>query len=185
MGNQSDTITVKQGPHETEVKIRVVTVQFGNPLSPGGEVREFQIYEAPILRARKWRRAFADVAMPVLQSLLEASEFIGGKDGEAGKAEANLHQLTRFIPQAEQLLTDRLDEVVESLFLYSPELEAEREWVLENVTDRQALSAFWEVVKMAVPFDLERVSASGLMKALTSSKSPSPNGDTGPKKPKD
>jgi hypothetical protein len=162
-----ETKTVKQGPYGTEVQIRVATVTLGD--------KDYEITEAPILRSRTWRERFYQTIAPLLEQL-------GGVKGAEFETPEDLLQL---LPLAEQIVVNALTEVVDLLLLYSPELEADRDYILNHATERQAIRAFQEVLKLAIPFEIDRLIARnpGLLRAMTSSNSPSPNGDGGSKTP--
>lgn len=156
------TKTVQQGPYGTEVEIRVTTVTLGD--------REYEIGEAPILRSREWRERFYQTIAPLLKEL----------GGVQGVEFDNPEDLLQLLPLAEQIVVTALTEVVDLLLLYSPELDADQDYILNHATERQAVRAFQEVVKLAIPFEIDRLIARspGLVRAMTSSNSPSENGDT-------
>lgn len=162
-----DTKTIKQGPYGTEIQIRVATVVLGE--------KEYQIEEAPILRSRAWRKTFYNTLMPLLKEL-------GGVQGIEFDRPEDLLQL---VPLAEQIVVNALDEVVDLLLLYSPILEEDQDYILNHATERQAVAAFQEVLKLAVPFEIDCLiaRAPGLARAMTSSNSPSPNGCSSEVKP--
>ena len=157
-----ETKTIKQGPYGTEVQIRVATVTLGD--------KDYEITEAPILRSRAWRERFYQTIAPLLKEL-------GGVQGVEFERPEDLLQL---LPLAEQIVVNALTEVVDLLLLYSPELEADQDYILNHATERQAIRAFQEVIKLAIPFEIDRLIARspGLVKAMTSSNSPSPNGES-------
>jgi hypothetical protein len=163
-----ETKTIEQGPYKTEVQIRVATVTLGD--------KDYEITEAPILRSRAWRERFYQTIAPLLKEL-------GGVQGVEFERPDDLLQL---LPLAEQIVVNALTEVVDLLLLYSPELEADQDYILNHATERQAVRAFQEVVKLAIPFEIDRMIARspGLVTAMTSSNSPSPNGDSTPLQPK-
>lgn len=113
------------------VDVGSVTVRFGD--------RDFTILEASALRAKPWKQRFLDEVMPILTRVSEASEV-------KFESPADLFQLA---PLAKELVVDSAVLLLDLLFEYSPELEAERAYIEANATDRQILAAFQGVIKLA------------------------------------
>lgn len=106
----------------------------------GGE--EFTIYAAPMRLARRWRATFNEP----LQTIIGVMQ-------NAGDIELNnMQDAAGLLQQVGGLLLNSVDLLVESLFAYSPELQEQKEWILDNATDDEALTAVWGVVKLAYPF---------------------------------
>lgn len=76
------------------------------------------------------------------------------------------------------------DLIVDLVFRYSPELEAQREVLEDSATDEEFVAAFVEVLKLAFPFSAilraVEITPGGHSKG-TSPSSPSPSGETGTK----
>lgn len=106
----------------------------------GGE--EFTIYAAPMRLARRWRATFNEP----LQTIIGVMQ-------NAGDIELNnMQDAAGLLQQVGGLLLNSVDLLVESLFAYSPELQEQKDWILDNATDEEALAAVWGVVKLAYPF---------------------------------
>lgn len=161
------TTTIQQG--SLTIELRAITIRLGD--------REFEVTEAPILRARRWRKQFTETILPLVEEVAQARDI-------AFETPEDLLQLR---PLVSKILVDALDQVVDLLLLYSEALEAEQEWILANASERQAVAAFWEVLKLAVPFELDQIPGvmRGLRPMLTSLNSPSEDGDSATETPSD
>lgn len=107
--------------------------------------REYQIEALPIRKDREWREEMVKRLKPIIDTLP------GLPDMDFTKPEDFL-RLTELL---QHILTDGLDDVVELLFLYSPTLRDDREWIEDNVSTRQVVNAFLEVIRLANPFDFK------------------------------
>lgn len=150
---------------EWEVEIKYFEAVFGK-----GELRQYAIEEPGVLRSRKWRSRFGETVMPLFE------QFAGAQNIEFETPE----DLLKLLPLVQSIVLDALDEVFDLLILYSPELEADREWLEDNATERQIIAAFMEVLQLAVPFEVGNIIArlNGLTNPTIGSNSPSANGDT-------
>jgi hypothetical protein len=150
---------------EWKVEVKYFEAVFGK-----SEVKCYEIEEANPSRGRKWRAKFNATVMPIFEqvSSLQNIEFEKAED------------LLKLMPIVQKILLESFDDVFDLLILYSPEVEADQEWIMENGTDRQILAAFMGVLQLAVPFEinglLERVS--GLKNKTTGQNLPSASGDT-------
>lgn len=59
--------------------------------------------------------------------------------------------LARILPVFVNGLTNSIDDVLELLFDYSPEMAADREWLLANAYNSEFIAAFIEVLKLNYP----------------------------------
>jgi hypothetical protein len=78
-------------------------------------------------------------------------------------------------------LSHSIDEIIDMVFDYSPELAADREWIEENATSSEAVSAFVEVLKLSYPFLEILALLRGPKGQPTSSNLPTQNGASGRK----
>lgn len=101
--------------------------------------RDYTIREAGALRAKPWKQRLLDEIAPLLERMNGASELKFDSPAD----------LFALLPLAKDLLVDSAITLLELLFAYSPELEADREYIEAHATDRQILAAFQEVVKLA------------------------------------
>jgi len=101
--------------------------------------REYTIQQAGFLRSKPWKKRLLDE----IKLLFEQ---VGGLGDLRFETSADLLQL---IPIAEDLFIDGIDIIFDLVVAYSPELEAEREYIEAHATDKQIFSAFQEVVKLA------------------------------------
>lgn len=74
------------------------------------------------------------------------------------------------------LLLSRLNEIPEWLISYSPVLEKDRDYIMENAYEEQIYPAFFEVLKLAFPFGKLLKIAPGLALNLTTTNSAEPSG---------
>lgn len=104
--------------------------------------RTYTIRRQPIGPAARWRQKLAGPFAQV------ASTLANWKEIELSKVEdvASLLQVVG-VP-----LIGSVDLVVELLFEYAPELQADRERIEAEAFDDEALAAFVEVLKLAYPF---------------------------------
>ena len=104
--------------------------------------KEFTVSAAPMRKAKAWRQKFN-----------EPLQIIIGVMKNAGNIEINnMQDAAGLLQQLGGLLLGSIDLLTDSLFEYSHELAAEKEWILDHATDEEALAAVWEVVKLAYPF---------------------------------
>ena len=157
------TRTHQQGKWQVEIKY--FEVVFGHD-----ELRQYIVEGAGILRGRIWRARFGETVLPLLEQLPGIMDF------EFEKPE----DLLKLLPFVQKIVLEALDDVFELLILYSPEMEADREWIEENATERQIVGAFMEVLRLAVPFEVDNLlgNLTGSKNLQTGSNSPYQNGDT-------
>lgn len=116
------------------VDIKRTTVRLGE--------RDYEIQEAGFRRAKPWKQRLLAEIKPLFERLGGAGEIQFEKP-------ADLFQL---LPLAEDLFVGGVDTVCDLLIAYSPVLEADREYIETDASDRQILAAFQEVVILADPF---------------------------------
>lgn len=104
--------------------------------------REFMIQALNMKAARQWRE---DFSQPVQQVLGMLNRMKDVELSDIGNAAGVLQQVGTF-------LLGSVDVLVDALFAYSPELQAERDWIEENADDTQAMAALWAVLQLAYPF---------------------------------
>lgn len=108
---------------------------------------EFEVKALPIRKDREWRKEMVERLRPILGTVEALPDLDFSKpDG-----------FLKLTGLAEHILTQGLDDVLELLFMYSPELAKERDWIEDNATTRQAVNAFMEVVALDNPFDFTRL----------------------------
>lgn len=118
------------------IEIQTATVLLGE--------KEYIVREASHVRAAPWTRRLMSEVRPLFEQVKEAQ-------GIEFSTPADLLQLW---PLVEHLFTGALDKLYEMLIAYSPELEADQQYIADHATNRQILAAFQEVVRLADPFDL-------------------------------
>lgn len=118
--------------------MQTVTVTLGG--------REFTIRPLNIKRSRAWRE---DLRAP-FNTIMDTLDMLTGAD----KIELNNFGAIKELAQpVVELVLTSIDTLLDLLFDYSPELRAERDWIEENATDEEAVTALVEVVvKLAYPF---------------------------------
>lgn len=138
---------------------------------------EYTISELPARKNAGWRKAFEAQLGPLLSIVEQAGQGI-----EIQRSE----DLLRIANQIGRVLVQSPDILIDLLFDYAPNLDAERELILDTAYDSQLIGAFTAVLGLAYPFGgLARLAslASGSMAnagATTSKNSPSVNGATAP-----
>ncbi len=90
-----------------------------------------------------------------------------------------LDDLGGLIQQLGGTLAGSLDIIADWLFEFSPELQADRERILDEAFDEEILQAFGEALKMLYPFGETLNGLSGLLDQATSTSLPSANGVSG------
>ena len=124
--------------------MRNIDIKLGN--------KSYLLRELPIRQNRIWRERFN----PFMAEASAAIEAMSGKDD----VEAVKSITTGLI----DVLSTRIDEVVELVFLYSEKLEAERELIETTATEREMLDAFIKIIGVAYPIDFLAEKMAGLWK---------------------
>jgi hypothetical protein len=142
------------------IEVQTITVKLGE--------KEYTIREAPHLRASAWRRRLMEEVKPIFDQVANVADIQFETPAD----------LLKLAPLAEQLFVEGVDQIFDLLITYSPELEADREYIEANAGSRQIFAAFQQVIKLADFFDLiPQIRRSGLAGLTgTLSNSPSPNG---------
>lgn len=113
---------------------------------------------------------------PVLD---DSGKPIQAQRGFAGIELNQVVSVAKILPVIINGLSGSIDEIIDMVFDYSPELAADREWIEENATNSEAMIAFMEVLKLCYPF----LDILGLVRGQraqpTSSNLPIQNGATG------
>lgn len=110
--------------------------------------RSYLIREAGISRAREFRHRFHKEVMPLVEQAAQI------KDVEIGSPA----DLLKLKPLLDAVLVTAVDTIVEMVFLYAPLVEKDREYVEENATEKQMLTAFWEVIaNLALPLERQQL----------------------------
>lgn len=122
--------------------------------------REYQIGEKNSGPASVWRtHLIGSRTMRIFQSLDGAIEQIARAfdnvlpgDKEQSISVSSVITLAELLPVVVNGLSHSMDEIKDMLFDYSPELEADKEWIEANGYDSEITSAFVEVLKLCYPF---------------------------------
>lgn len=137
---------------------------------------EYTIQELPARHNATWRRGLEAQLGPILNLVEQA----GG-----GLEIASSEDLMRVANSLGRVLVQAPDLLIELLFAYAPNLDAEREIILDRAYDSELVAAFMAVLGLAYPFGgwAQKVAslASGSTASAsptTSKSSPSPNGAT-------
>lgn len=104
---------------------------------------------------------------------------IQAQRGFAGIELNQIVSVAKILPVIVNGLSGSIDEIIDMVFDYSPELTADREWIEENATNSEAMTAFMEVLKLCYPFLEILALVRGRPAQPTSSNLPTPNGATG------
>lgn len=173
--------------------------------------RNYTIKEKPMGAAAIWRAHLRDSqVMAIFESLdvalnqfsamalrIDESVPLEDEDGnpilnESGKAImvkrgisfddiGQIFGVAKIAPVIVNGLANSIDEMVAMLFDYSPELEADQEWITENAYDTEAIGAFVEVLKLCFPILAVWGLLAGPQAAQTKPSLPTHNGASGQK----
>lgn len=116
--------------------------------------REYVLSEKVMGVTQKWREHLRQSSvMLIFQTLDEAvASVLSVVDGGIENlTTAQVIPIARILPIIVNGLANSIDDVLELLFDYSPELKADREWLAENAFDSEAIAAFIEVLKLNFP----------------------------------
>jgi len=143
------------------MEIETITVQLGD--------RQFEVKAAPHGRSKVWRRRMMAEIKPLLDQVtgIQGIEFETPED------------LLKLLPLAETVLVNGIDAIAELLISYSTDLEAERDWIEANASDKQIMEAFKAVLSIADPFGLV-AKLIGRQESMTSTNSPVESGASTP-----
>jgi len=143
--------------------------------------------------ATAWRNHLnASQTMRIFQSLDEAVvQLVGvldqmtdneGKMKKMSEVDVNVSDIIGIgstLPVVVNGLSHSIDEIKDMLFDFSPELQADREWIDQNAYDSEIVVAFVEVLKLCFPFLAVLDLVTGPSGRSTSTSLPSPNGASG------
>lgn len=135
--------------------------------------KSYTICELPARKNAGWRKGLERQLQPIMSIVEQAG---------AGLELRNSDDLLKVVGQVSQLLVTAPDLLIDLLFSYVPELDADREALLDNAYDSELIAAFTTVLGMAYPFgslaSLARLAAGSMTppSAPTSLSLPSPNG---------
>jgi hypothetical protein len=144
-------------------------------VSLGG--KKYNVPALPIARSKAWRENLAVPFGTLAHALTTANTVeISAFTDIAG-----------IVQQLSGVLLGSVDMMLDLLFEYSDEIRADKEWILANAYDEEALHAFVEVLKLAFPFGVMLEVVTGRTANRTSSSLPLANGAfglpaSGPKK---
>lgn len=155
--------------------------------------REYTIGEKSMGADTAWRNHLNDSqTMRIFKSLDGAmAQLVNAIDsvapGEDGKRDwgkinvASVINVAELLPVIVNGLSHSMDEIIEMVFDYSPELRADREWIEANAYSSEATAAFVEVLKLCYPFLEILALVRGPKAQPISSNLPTPNGASGRK----
>ena len=150
------------------IEIQTITIRLGE--------KDYTVREAGHLRAGPWNKRLLAEVKPIFEQVGQAyqSQFDTFAD------------VLKMWPLFQQVFTDSLETVFDMLVSYSPELEADKEYIEANATERQILGGFQEVIRLADPFGIAPMllKQAGLQTNGTLSSLPSQNGAARSKKQK-
>lgn len=149
------------------LEIKTIQVKLGE--------REYTIRQAGFRRSRPWKERLLEEVKPVFEQIAQIEK----------RKFNTIEEMLELLPVAQSILVDSMENMGDLLLAYSPELEADKEYIEEYATDAQVFQAFQEVLQLmdffgAIPLMNEKI---GQMKTGTSSSLPSANGDSRRKKP--
>lgn len=130
--------------------------------------KTFTIRQLPTGQADIWRQAVEQPLTEIVEQVATASEI----------DLSELGQSMAFIKAISTRLVNSPSTIRALLLVYSPELQAEADFILENAYDDEIFEAFAEVLARVYPFGtlLSRISEAGLMTRPISANSAVPSG---------
>lgn len=136
----------------------------------GGQT--YTITQLPMRANKEWRDQLAQPVIDLL-ALLETNQEL-----EIG----SVADLVQIVNLGKNLLLGSMDLLLNALFAYSPELQADRARIEAEAYDDEAIAALAEVVRLAYPLGMALAALRGSPAMPTSTNSPSTNGGSGTKK---
>lgn len=118
--------------------------------------REYIVTEKTMGVTLKWREQLRQSSVMQLFESLDGAlaQLVSAVEGKGEGGNLNLIagiNLATVAPAIMRGLANSVDDVIELLFDYSPELAADREWLNDNAYDEEAIAAFIEVLKLNFP----------------------------------
>ena len=104
--------------------------------------RDYTIKTAGFIRSKPWKQKLIEEIKPLFEQIAGVQALKFNNPGD----------LLKLIPVMETIFLNSIEKVYELLLEYSPELEADREYIEAHATDKQILVAFQGAVKLADPF---------------------------------
>lgn len=131
--------------------------------------QEYEVVELPMRRNAEWRHQLQDALMP-MADLMQQSQTVSMDANSAG-------DVVGIIRKAGLMLIESPDTITDLVFSYAPELEKDRDRVLENAYDSEVMDAFTAVLRLAFPFGrllstVRALAASGASPTATQTTSP-------------
>jgi hypothetical protein len=131
--------------------------------------KQYTVSALPIAKAKAWRENLAVPFGTLVQTLTSANT-----------VEINqFNEIAGLVQNFSGVLLGSVDLMLDLLFEYAEELRADKEWILQNAYDEEALGAFAEVLKLAFPFGVMLEVVTGRTASKTSSSLLSQNGVSG------
>lgn len=152
--------------------MKQATIQLGG--------REYTLGELPLRQATAWRQRLSALFGGAAQQVAQLPE----------TQIDNAQDLGNLLSTLKGMLVESVDLAFELLVAYSPALEADREFLLDNAYPSEVLDGFWEAMKLAFPFGGIMGKAGSVVTTLdgigqrgreTSKSLPAPSGDSGRK----
>lgn len=151
--------------------------------------KEYQVGEKNSGPASVWREHLNNSrTMRIFQTLDGAIEQIARAFDSvlSGNSEQSINVssaliIGELVPVIVNGLSHSVDEIKTMLFDYSPELNADREWIEANGYDSEIITAFVEVLKLCYPFLDILALFRGSKAQPIATNLPSPNGASGQK----
>lgn len=136
------------------------------------------------LNASQTMRIFKSLDGAMAQLVAAMDSVVTDEDGQRDWGSVNLSSVinvAELLPVIVNGLSHSIDEIIEMVFDYSPELQADREWIEQNAATSEAVTAFIEVLKLNFPFLEVLALLRGPKEQPTSSNLPTVNGASGRK----
>lgn len=147
--------------------------------------REYVVAEKYAGIAERWRQHLRDSSVyKTALSMDGAIEQIAYiiEDGIENLQVNRITTLAAIVPNLVVALANSMDEINDLIFDYVPEMQADREWIMEHVYNSELGEVFLEVLKLNFPILGVLNLIRGLRAPGTFSNLPSTNGDIGTKK---
>jgi len=106
----------------------------------------YTITQLPAIKSRPWRERLMTEVKPIFEQISTANEVTIN----------NAADLLVLMPLAETLIVEAADTIIDMVFEYAPELEADREAIMNTASEQQLVGAFYKMVELIDPFGVVR-----------------------------
>lgn len=110
--------------------------------------RAYTVAVATMKRSREWREKFQHE----LLTIVGGAKAIGTVQLAADDGTVDFGRIVAAVQTLSPIAFGMFDRAAEMVFAYDGQLDNDRDWIEENATDEEMLTALWQVVQLAFPF---------------------------------